>query len=107
MARFHDKVGYQLPATVVDDVWTANLVERDHTGRVLSAVRSLEPSDQVNDNVRLQNRIEIIADAFAAENFVHIKYVLWNGVAWTVVTAEVDRPLIILTLGGVWNGERP
>lgn len=107
MARFHDKVGYELPGTRVGGVYKANVVERDHTGDILKAVRSLEPSDKVNDNIRLQNRIEIMADAYALENFAFIKYVSWNGVRWTVTSVEVQRPRLILDLGGVYNGTGP
>lgn len=104
MARFFGKIGYLTPGTLVDDVWTADVVERDHSGDILRAVRNLNPSDKVNDDISSQNRISIIADAFALENFVYIKYVVWNGVRWTVTSVEVDRPRLILDLGGVYNG---
>lgn len=107
MARFHDKVGYIPPGTNVNGVSTATVVERDYTGEVLNAVRSLTPSGQVNDDVSLQNRISIMADAFADENFADIKYVLWNGVRWIVTSIEVQRPRLILSLGGVYNGKTP
>ena len=107
MARFHDKVGYGVPGGLVDGVWTDTLVERDHTGDVLDATRSLSPSDKVNDDFRLQNRISIIADAFALENFAFIKYVVWMGSPWIVNSVSVERPRLILSLGGVYHGPRP
>jgi len=103
MARFYDKVGYELPATRVGGVWKANIVERDMNGDVLKALRSLEPSDKVNDDFRLQNRISVMADAYALENFTYIKFVKWNGVRWTAATVEVERPRLIITLGGVYH----
>lgn len=106
MARFYDKVGYVLPGSLVNGVWTANIIERDHKGDVLKALRSLDPADKVNDDIRLQNRISIVADAFALENFVYIKYVLWNGGCWIANSAEVERPRIIISLGGVYSGRR-
>lgn len=108
MARFHDKVGYQLPGSNVDGVYTANVVERDLTGDILSAARTLTPSGQVNDDISLQNRISVMADAFALENFAYIKYVMWNGVRWTATSVDASqRPRLILSLGGVYNGETP
>lgn len=107
MARFHDKVGYVLPGSHVDGVWTADIVERDHTGDVLKALSSQEPSEQVNDNIRLQNRISIVADAFALENFSFIKYVFWMGTRWEVRSVDVDRPRLTLSLGGVYHGQVP
>lgn len=105
--RFYDKVGYGIPGELVGGVWTDSITERDHYGEVLKAMSSLEPSDKVNDNVRLQNRISIVADAFALENFSTIKYVLWTGTRWTVQSVEVERPRLILSLGGVYNGPVP
>jgi hypothetical protein len=107
MARFFDKVGYELPGTLVNGVWTADITERDHYGEVLDATRSLEPSEKVNDDFRLQNRISIVADAFAYENFAYIKYAFWMGVRWSVLTVKVERPRLILSLGGVYNGRIP
>lgn len=105
--RFFDKVGYGVPGTPVDGVWSDAITERTYRGEVLNALSSTEPSDKVNADVRLQNRISILADAFALENFSHIKYVSWMGSLWTVQSVEVERPRLVLSLGGVYNGPRP
>ena len=107
MTRFYDRVGYALPGNLVNGVMTENIVERDHTGEVLLTMSSLEPSNKVNDDIRLQNRISIVADAFAQENFSFIKYVLWMGTRWTVNSVQVERPRLILMLGGVYHGRIP
>lgn len=107
MARFYDKVGYGIPGEFVGGVWADSITERDHYGEVLDMTKSFEPSEKVNDDFRLQNRISIVADAFAVENFSTIKYVLWMGERWTVSSVRVDRPRIILSLGGVYHGPVP
>lgn len=105
--RFFDKVGYGTQQNLGGGVWSDSITERTYYGEVLSATRSLEPSDKVNDDIRLQNRISIVADAFALENFINIKYVSWQGSLWTVNSVEVERPRLILALGGVYNGPVP
>ena len=107
MARFLDKVGFAPEAELVDDVWTASIVERPYKGEVLEETRSLEPSEKVEDNIRLQNRIRIIGDAFALQNFSNIRYVLLHGTRWTVNTVSVERPTLLLSLGGVYQGQIP
>ena len=107
MARFFGKIGYASTGTLVDDVWTDTITERDYYGDILEATRSLEPSDKVKDDIRLQNRLSIVADAFALENFSKIKYAIWNGNRWTVTNVTIERPRLILSLGGVYNGETP
>lgn len=106
MARFYGKVGYAL-GELVDDVWTESIVERPYYGEVLNESRNLVSSDKVMDDVRLSKRISIVADAFAFENFVDLKYVDWMGTLWTVPTVEVERPRLILSLGGVYHGQKP
>jgi hypothetical protein len=105
--RFFDKVGYGIPTDLGDGVWSDSIVERSYYGTVRDVTHSIEPSDKVNDDVRLQNDISILADAFAYENFSFIKYVSWAGSLWTVNSVKVERPRLLLSLGGPWNGERP
>ena len=78
MARFFGKVGVELPGTNVDGVWTAPVEERDYYGDEISALRSLESSDKVNDDYRLQNRISIVADV-GVDLVSKIKYVSLHG----------------------------
>lgn len=107
MARYYDKVGYDLPGSHVNGVWKPNVVERALYGSISRASSSLQPSDQVNDNVRLYNQISVVADAFALENFSNIKYAYWMGTAWTVTSVDVNRPRLILSLGEVYDGPKP
>lgn len=107
MARFFDKVGYGLPTELVDGVWSDDITERAYYGDILDAMASNEESDKVIDDIRLQQRISILADAFALENFSRIKYVSWMGSLWTVISVRVERPRLVLALGGIYNGPRP
>lgn len=105
--RFHGKVGYAIPVNRGNGVWSDDITERTYFGDVREAIKSNEESEQVNVNIRLQNRISIVADAFALEHFTNIKYVSWAGSLWTVNSVEVERPRLLLSLGGVYNGQRP
>jgi hypothetical protein len=107
MARFLGIVGFAPTGTFVDDVWTANVVERPYKGEVLEATSSIEPSDKVNDDIRLQNRIRFVGDSYALENFSVIRYVLWHSARWTVISVSVERPELTLSLGGVYDGVVP
>lgn len=105
--RFHGKVGYGISTNRGNGVWSDDITERTYNGTVLSATRNLEESDKVNDNIRLQNRISIMADAFALEHFLDMKYVEWEGTLWKVASAEPERPRIVITAGGVYDGPTP
>lgn len=108
MARYHDKIGFGQQGEVVDGVWAdATVTERSYKGDILSATKFADKGDQVNDGIRVSNRLSLVLDAFASENFMHIRYAYWAGTAWSVVSAEIERPRLILTLGGVYNGPLP
>jgi hypothetical protein len=107
MARFYGKIGYGVSTETVLGVWSDEITERAYYGNVLNSLRSQSASEKVNDDIRLQNRISIIADAYALGNYLQIKYVEWAGFLWTVISVDVERPRLILSLGGVYNGPVP
>ena len=107
MARFYGKIGYGVSVQTVPGVWSDEITERAYYGDVLNDLRSISSSEKVNDDIRLQNRISIVADAFALGNYLQIKYVEVSGFKWTVNSVDVERPRLILSLGGAYNGPGP
>ena len=53
------------------------------------------------------NKISILADPFAYQNFSNIKYVEYMDALWNVESIEVQQPRLILNVGGVYNGQTP
>lgn len=110
MRRFFGEVGY---GESVEDppnsgVWKDVIVEKQYYGDVVRAVRNLEVGDdKVNEDISVSNSISIVADQYANENFLNIKYVRWSGVLWNVPSVEVRAPRLILSLGSVYNGPTP
>lgn len=104
--RFAGRVGYASTDEVSPDVYSEVYTERPLRGDVLRDARSFSTGDTVNGEVRYQTRLSVLADAFALEHFMDIRYVMWAGRPWTVETVSVERPRLILTLGGVYNGKR-
>ena len=104
MAKFYGNVAYGVTAETAKGVWTEQLVTKKYYGDVLRPNnRRWAQTDKVNDDLKVTNVISVMADAYAYEHFVDIRYIEWMGVKWKVETAEVKRPRINLTLGGVWN----
>lgn len=104
MAKFYGKIGYSETVETSPDVWEDQIVERVYRGDVNRISRKWEKSDGVNDDLNVSHEISIIADAYACEHFSAIKYVEWMGAKWKVPSVEVQRPRLILSIGGVWNG---
>lgn len=105
MAKFYGKIGYAITTETAPGVWRPSIVERAYYGDVTRNLRRLETAQQVNDNINISNTISIVADPFAYENFYTMRYVEYMGAKWKVSSVEVQRPRLLLTLGGIWNGE--
>lgn len=104
MGKFYGKVGYGETVETSPDIWEEQIVERAYYGDVLKNSRQWEKGEGLNDNLRINNSISVVADAYAYENFANIRYVEWMGAKWKVTNVEVHRPRLIFTLGGVYNG---
>lgn len=103
MARYFGKIGYGADGETAVDVWGPSIVERDYFGDVLQIGRRWESGEGLNDNTRVSNKISIVADPFAYQNFHLIRYVTWMGNKWKISNIEVQYPRMILTLGGLYN----
>lgn len=107
--KFFGKIGYARSEEDTSEdrlgIWEDTVEEHDYFGDVLSNSRRYETqSDSVLDNVAVSNKISVVADAFAYAHLGEIKYVVWMGQKWKVKEIEVQRPRLILQIGGVYNG---
>lgn len=103
MGKFHGNIGFTEQYEVRPGVWDDRIIEKEYYGDTLSASFMNVASSEVNDNLKLNNRISIISNTYALENFRFMKYVTYMGVKWAVTNAEVQYPRLILTIGGVYN----
>lgn len=104
MARFSGKIGFAIQNETKPGVWTECIRERPYYGDVIQNSRRLQASGNVNDDIEISNRISIIADPYAYENFHSMRYVVYMGSKWKVSEVLVDHPRLTLTLGGLYNG---
>lgn len=106
MAKFYGAIGYShtVESVTQPGVYEEQITERFYRGDILRNNRRFENSGYLNDNINVSNQISIVSDAYADQNFFAIRYVKWMGAAWKVSDVEVERPRLILTLGGVYNG---
>lgn len=108
MAKFHGNVGYahDEESPPGSGVWVKVVTEREYFGDVIRESRQFSNTNQVNDNLSLNNRVSIVSDDFANSNLASMVYVIVGGVYWRVSTVEINRPRLILSLGGVYNGPK-
>lgn len=106
MAKFYGNIGYGETVETRPGVWEEKITERNYYGDVLQFNRRWETGEHLNDDLNINNKISIVADPFAYQNFHAIRYVEWMGAKWKVTNVEVQYPRLILTVGGVYS-EQP
>lgn len=107
MTRFHGLVGYGETIKIRPGVFEDKIVERPYFGDVKRIARKLQVGEKIVGDIKVQNSISVMADAYAIDHFFNIRYVTWSGVRWEVTDVEVNRPRLELRLGGVYNGPTP
>lgn len=106
MAKFYGAVGYAKPKETRPGVWEDEITERMYSGDLIrNTSRWSTSSESTNDDLNISNQISIIADPFAYENFHSMKYVIFMGTKWKITDVEVQYPRLMLSVGGVYNGQ--
>lgn len=106
MAKFYGTIGYIETKETAPGVWTEVPTERQYYGDVLQNSRRWKPGSELNDDLDINNRISIVSDPYAMNNFHSLRYIEWMNTLWKVTNVEVQFPRLILTIGGVYNGEQ-
>lgn len=105
MAKFHCSIGYTMIEETSPGVHTQVVTEKSYTGDILRNSQRWDNSENLNQNFNVNNRFSVVANAYAYENFDKMIYILWNGTKWKISSAEIQRPRIVLSIGGVYNGQ--
>lgn len=105
MAKWYGVIGYAETVETKSGIWEEQITERDYYGDLFRNSRRLQSTDKVNDDINISNQLSIVADPYAINNFYSMRYAEFSGAKWKITDIEVQYPRLILTLGGVWNGQ--
>ena len=105
MSKYFGKIGYGVTEEIRPGVSLPSITDREYYGDIVRNIRRYENSGKVNDDLNINMTLSIVADPFAYKNFHQIRYAEYMGSKWKVSSVEVQYPRLILTLGGVYNGE--
>ena len=105
MARWHGNVGYTVTGEEEAGLYIENeVMVKEYSGDYSGFAWQNQNSGGINDNLVISGTVSIIADQFAYQNCSNIAYVEVEGTKWKVTKIEPQRPRLILSLGGVYNG---
>lgn len=103
--KFYGKIGFGETVEKSDGIWVDTIIEKDYYGDILKNVKRSEDAAKVNDDISISNQLSIVSDPYLTNHFHAIKYVAMFGTNWKVTSVEVQFPRLLLTLGGVYNGQ--
>ena len=106
--KYYGSVGYMVTEEKIVDgeltgVFVEQIVERKYYGDVLKNTSGWQNGEHLNDDLKVNVRISIVADPFAFNHFSEIRYVNWMCQKWKVKSVEPAYPRLILEVGGVYN----
>ena len=104
MAKYYGNLGFVIETETSPGVWETQEILRPYTGDVMRFTSRVSTPDKVNDDIQMSNQLSIVMDAFACNHFYTLRFVEWCGARWKVNSVEVQHPRLILSLGGVYNG---
>lgn len=104
MAKFFGKIGYGMSMETKPGVYEDVITEKSYYGDVVRNSRGVREGEKVNNDLTVGNSISIVADAYATEHFFAMRYIKWAGTLWIVDDVVVERPRLLLRLGGVYHG---
>lgn len=107
MSKWSGAIGYALASEIKPGVWDYIVNERHHVGDLIRNIRRSEGGEKVIDELRLNNSVSVVADAYAVDHFFEMRYITIMGTRWTITTVEVNAPRLVLQIGGVYNGPTP
>ena len=106
MAKWYGSVGFAERVEIEPGIWDSVITEKLYYGDVISNRWRRQSSGEINDDINISNSISVLIDPYAYEKFSSIVYVEFMGAKWKVTDIEVQHPRLILTIGGLWNGEK-
>lgn len=107
MAKRVCTIGFRDTVEIEPGNWISKITERQYACDIFRNTRRYETGQKVNDDLQINNQFSLVADAYAADNYFAMCYISFMGAKWKITNVEVQRPRLLLTAGGVYNGEEP
>ena len=105
MAKFYGIIGYGETIETAPGVWTEQIKRIHYFGELIRNTCKLQNSDKLNDDINISNEISILADPYAYDNFHSMRFIEFMNAKWKISNVEVQYPRLILTIGGIYNGD--
>ncbi len=104
MAKFCGKLGFSITKETRLGIYEEIVEEKKYYGDIIKDTRMNEKTSNLNDDISISSKVSIISNDYLIQNVSHLKYIIYLGVKWEVKSFDIERPRIIIYLGGLYNG---
>lgn len=103
--KYSGKIGFWIDDVEIrPGVYKSEIVEKPYRGDITRTSQRWKSTENLNDDLMVNNRISIIADLYLNNHISSIKYITFMGNKWKVSSIEINYPRVIIDMGEVWNG---
>lgn len=105
--RVSGVIGYGEQTKIRPGVFDDVIIEKKFRGETVRAPSSgPDEAEKVNDDLRVNVTLSIVAGAYHSTHVHAIRYISWKGQLWKVSNVEVAHPRLIVRLGGLYRGPK-
>lgn len=102
MAKYYGMIGFATQQETKPGIWEDVIEERPYKGDVLRNGRRYDHAEGINDNFTITNQFSIVSDAFLYSHIPALRYLEYMGSKFKITSADLDRPRVIISVGGVY-----
>lgn len=112
MGKFYGAVGFGVSIEgkfedgTPNGIFVETITEHNYYGDVIRDQSRIRDGENLNSNLVIDNKFSIVGDPYSFDNFHAMRYVTWMGSKWKITSVEVQRPRLILSVGGVYNEQK-
>lgn len=103
--KYYGKIGFAITEEVRLGVWEEVIKEKPYKGEFARLSKNQAQSSEPIDSIKLSQQVSIVADPFANDNFMNIRYLTYKKVKWAITDVQIEGRRLILTTGGIYNGK--
>ena len=103
--RYRGKLGFRTQQRTTPGVWEDQVIEKVYRGNVTRTYRATDDRDRISAEFSANHTLSVVADDYALANLGSVVYAEWQGTKWVINSVEVNRPRLLLRLGGRYNGD--